>query len=104
MAKEYAEWFYNSKQWRKLRQAYLSAHPLCERCLAKGETVPAKIAHHRIYLTPKNINNPDISLSWDNLEALCQTCHTQEHLGESITIDYAFGTDGQIVPIEKFDG
>lgn len=49
-------------------------HYLCERC---GE--PAKIVHHKIWLTPKNIHEQSITLCWDNLEALCQDCHNKEH-------------------------
>lgn len=96
--KEYATSFYNGKAWRKLRKAYLSAHPLCERCIAKGEVTPAKIVHHKTYITPDNISNSDVTLSWDNLEALCQDCHNIEHFGESVTIDYVFDSNGQIVP------
>lgn len=49
--KEWAEWFYKSKEWAQTRDAYMTAqHYLCERC---GE--PAKIVHHKIWLTPKNI-------------------------------------------------
>lgn len=49
--KEWAEWFYKSKEWAQTRDAYMVAqHYLCERC---GE--PAKIVHHKIWLTPKNI-------------------------------------------------
>lgn len=50
--KEWAEWFYKSKEWAQTRDAYMVAqHYLCERC---GE--PAKIVHHKIWLTPKNIH------------------------------------------------
>ena len=48
----WAEWFYKSKEWAQTRDAYMVAqHYLCERC---GE--PAKIVHHKIWLTPKNIH------------------------------------------------
>ena len=59
--------FYRSAAWRRLSRAFLlSRNYICERC---GQ--PAEIAHHRRYLTPQNVNNPDISLNPDNLEALC---------------------------------
>lgn len=51
-----------------------SKNGICERCGA-----PARIVHHREYITPENINDPDITLNWDNLEALCQDCHNKEH-------------------------
>lgn len=59
-----------------------SRHYLCERC---GE--PAKICHHKEYLTPKNINNPEVTLSWYNLEALCQDCHNKEHNTNGIALN-----------------
>lgn len=98
--KEYAAWFYNSPAWRKCRQAYMKAHPLCERCLKRGDVVPAKIIHHKTYITPDNINDPDITLSWDNLQALCQDCHNIVHGEKRETLSYRFGPDGQIVPID----
>lgn len=35
--------------------------------------------HHKVKLTPENINNPEVTLSWDNLELLCESCHKQTH-------------------------
>ena len=35
--------------------------------------------HHKIRLTPENINNPEIALNWENLELLCEACHHEEH-------------------------
>ena len=79
--KPWAEKFYASDDWHATRDAYMeSAGHLCERCSTPDDPVIAKIVHHRTYLTPKNIIDPNISLSWENLEALCQTCHTREHL------------------------
>lgn len=73
--KEWARGFYFSTAWNETRKAYLlSQHYLCERC-----EQPAKIVHHRKYLTPDNIHNTELTLGWDNLEALCQDCHNQEH-------------------------
>lgn len=72
----WAKWFYDSKEWKKCRKAYaISQNGICERCKRKG-----RIVHHKIYLTKDNINNPLITLNPDNLEYLCQDCHTKEHL------------------------
>lgn len=80
MAQEFATGFYNSKAWKDCRAGYLrSVGGLCERCLAKGTYRPAEIIHHKIHLTPANISNPDVALSWDNLEALCRDCHAEIH-------------------------
>lgn len=66
--------FLSTKAWRVTRKAYLAEHPLCERCRAEGLTVPATVVHHRI----DRRDRPDLALEWDNLEALCATCHNAE--------------------------
>lgn len=80
MARDFAKKFYNSKEWKKCREAYKqSVNGLCERCLNNGKYVPGDEVHHKIYLTPDNINDPYITLSFSNLELLCATCHSIEH-------------------------
>ena len=86
--------FYNSAAWRKTRLAYLeSVNHICERCGA-----PAKIVHHRRYLTTDNLDDPHVTLDHANLEALCQECHNREHqmvrkTGRGTTFD----EDGNLV-------
>ena len=71
MAKEWAAPFYNSPLWKAQREAYRRhAHGICEMCGAPGE-----IVHHVVELTPDNIGDPEISLSFDNLQLLCRDCH-----------------------------
>lgn len=66
--KEFAKKLYKSKQWIECRNAFfLYRHGLCERCGG-----PGKIVHHKIELNPSNINDPFITLSFDNLELTCQ--------------------------------
>ena len=80
--KDYARTFYKSKAWQKCRAGYTkSVGGLCERCLAHGKIVAGEIVHHKIYLTPENIIDPNVSLSWDNLELVCRECHEKEHKG-----------------------
>lgn len=72
-----------------------SKHYICERC---GKT--AVICHHKRYISPKNINNPEITLNWSNLEALCLDCHNKEHFKTSGTVDgLTFDDDGNLVKI-----
>ena len=71
--------FYVSGAWIDCARAYREAHPLCERCLAKREISVAEQVHHKIRLAPENINDPSVTLCWDNLEALCGKCHKAEH-------------------------
>ena len=50
--------------------------------MKKGLYSPGEIVHHKIHLTPDNINVPEIALSWDNLELLCRDCHALAHKPE----------------------
>lgn len=90
--KEWAKQFYTGKAWKETAAAYmLSVNYICERC---GE--PAKICHHKTWLTRNNISNPYITLSWDNLEALCQDCHNKEH-HTTEKLRYSFDEEGNII-------
>lgn len=83
MAREFAKDFYNSPAWKHTRKAYTKyRRGLCERCLAKGLYKPGEIVHHRAHLTPDNITDPGVALSFDNLELLCRDCHALEHKPE----------------------
>ena len=92
--KPWAERFYRSKAWRQCRDAYfVSKHGICERCGG-----PGKIVHHKIYLTPQNIHDPNVSLNFDHLELLCQDCHNQEHHGGSAIEDgLMFDENGDLI-------
>ena len=76
--------FYVSGKWRKCRTAYAkSVGKLCERCLKRGIINPGTKknpleTHHKIQLTDDNINDPNITLNWENLELLCKKCHDEE--------------------------
>lgn len=93
MAHEFAQKFYNSKHWKKVRAAYLSEkNYICERCGA-----PANIVHHKTYITPQNINDTHVTLSFDNLEALCFDCHNKEHFKQQAEQRYIFGSNGKVI-------
>ena len=95
--KDYAKTFYKSAAWLHCRDGYIkSVGGLCERCLAKGLIVPGYIVHHKCYLTPDNINDPDVSLNWLNLEYLCHECHNQEHFKEKFEKRYTILADGSV--------
>ena len=95
--KAWAKSFYLSQAWENTRAAYLMSQDyICERC---GE--PAKIAHHKRYLTRENINDAGITLSWDNLEALCQDCHNKEHHMRKPRLRYKFDAAGGISPLSE---
>lgn len=80
MAQDFSRGFYNSKQWRRTRNAYYKyRNKLCEECLSKGLFRKGEIVHHKIELTPENINNPLVALDWNNLKLVCRECHEREH-------------------------
>ena len=77
--------FYSSVAWKKCRKAYAKARGgVCEICLANGIISPGEIVHHKIELNEDNINNPDVTLNWDNLQLVCRFCHAQIHKGEIV--------------------
>ena len=76
----FAHGFYRSIAWQQCRAAYVkSKSGLCERCLKMGLDTPGAEVHHKVRLTPENINDPSVTLNWNNLELLCEHCHGQEH-------------------------
>lgn len=84
MAKDYAKAFYASKAWKKCRASFVKYKSgLCERCLAAGRFSPGVIVHHIKPITPANISDPTITLSFDNLQLLCVQCHSDMHSGKS---------------------
>lgn len=95
LARDFAIKFYNSAAWQRCRRAYAqSVYGLCERC---GE--PGLEVHHKIHLTPANINDPAITLGWDNLELLCAACHNKVHKRqyEAVRDDVMFDASGDLV-------
>jgi 5-methylcytosine-specific restriction endonuclease McrA len=94
MAKDYAKDFYHSKTWVKCRSSFMtSKYYLCERC--EGVAV---ICHHKTHITPANINDPNITLSWDNLQALCVECHNVVHGNSQVTQDgLRFDANGNLI-------
>jgi 5-methylcytosine-specific restriction endonuclease McrA len=61
-------------RWRKARSAYLSRHPLCRYCEARGSTTAATVVDH---ITP---HRGDEALFWDatNWQPLCKQCHDSD--------------------------
>lgn len=72
--------FYKLQTWQDCRESYAKkAHYLCELCLQEGRHTPGEIVHHIVPLTANNVNDPSISLSFDNLQLLCREHHAQVH-------------------------
>lgn len=102
MARDFAKAFYHSSKWQKCRVGYLSTHPYCERCEKNGLLVPAEHVHHKQYIdTPEKVNDPMLSLNWDNLEALCEPCHSKEHNAKPQLRDgLQFDKNGNIIEVK----
>ena len=99
----WAEKFYKSDNWKKTRYAYLvSQNFICERCGGR-----ATMVHHRKYLTDQRIKDPELTVGFGNLEALCEACHDAEHKADSpLREGFFFDKDGmlQFVGAEDEDG
>ena len=101
--KDYARKLYSSKAWKNTRAAYAkSRRGLCERCLSAGLIKPGEIVHHRRHITAANVDDPAISLCWDNLELVCRECHAAIHEqdirggGKSKKKRYKIDADGTV--------
>ena len=92
--------FYSSRAWQKCRETYLaSVSGLCELCLKEGLVVPAESVHHKTPLTPFNVGDPNISLSWSNLCAVCWDHHAKLHRKTQLRYDVL--PDGTVVAKES---
>ena len=60
--------------WVRCRDAYLSAHQLCEACEKAGRLTPAILVHHKRALSEQGKR-----LDPDNLMSLCTACHEAIH-------------------------
>lgn len=99
--KDFAEKFYKSKRWQHTARDYAkSVGKLCEPCAARGITVAGEIVHHRIELTPENINDPSITLDWSNLELVCRECHAQRHPKHRHRRRYTVDAQGNVLACE----
>ena len=103
MAKEWAKSFYNSKAWQDCRESYIqTVDGLCERCLSRKEYTPGYELHHKVWLTPQNISDPNITLNWELLEFLCSSCHSIEHNRtekSALREGLMFDEEGQLIQV-----
>ena len=106
MARAFAKRFYKSAAWKHAREAYIrSVDGLCERCLKAGTLRPGEIVHHKVHLHPGNIDDPKVSLAFENLEYVCRDCHAAEHpeiygIEEKPKPRVCFDANGNIVSLE----
>lgn len=80
MAQDFARWLYTSKAWRELRfNLIVKRGPVCQRCSKVVIDTSKLIGHHRIALSPANINDINVTLNQENIELICFDCHNVEH-------------------------
>lgn len=61
------------RAWKRIRDRYAAAHPLCERCLKEGRLTPVEEVHHIVPVTQGGDHRES------NLMSLCQSCHNKMH-------------------------
>ncbi len=59
------------RSWKRVRDRYIAAHPLCEKCVSLGRVTPAKEVHHIQPLSRGGSNDEE------NLMSLCTSCHSE---------------------------
>ena len=64
--------------WKELSERYRRHYPLCEDCLKNGKITPSTQVHH---IVPIN-EDVNLRLTWQNLAALCVTCHNARHVSK----------------------
>lgn len=95
--REFSSKFYKSALWRKCRQQYIDSRiiidgGLCETCHSRL----GYIVHHKTWITPENINDPNVTLNQDNLKYDCLVCHNKESEKEEQP-KYIFTDNGDVV-------
>ena len=61
------------RAWKRIRDSYAAAHPLCELCLEKGIYTKTEEIHHKLPLSEGGTHDRS------NLIALCKPCHARIH-------------------------
>ncbi len=65
---------YTRRWYDDFQRPYLASHPLCEECEAIGIVKAAECVDHK---TPHK-GNPALLYCWENLRALCWSCHSRK--------------------------
>ena len=61
------------RAWKRIRDRYVSQHPLCEQCLEHGILRPVEEVHHKIPLAEGGTHEES------NLISLCKECPARIH-------------------------
>lgn len=58
------------RAWKRIRDRYVKANPLCVKCLENGRLTPVEEVHHIKPLAEGGSND------FSNLMSLCKSCHS----------------------------
>jgi hypothetical protein len=74
-------YYYTSKAWNRLRNLYISLHPICEECIRHGHVEPATEIHHKYPFMQEKTEEArwNTLLNENNLIAVCNKCHYGFH-------------------------
>lgn len=74
---------YQNPLWKRLRDAHLREHPLCEVCELEGRVTLAEHCHHLRSFTEGRNELEQKTLAFDprNLISVCPLCHWEIHHG-----------------------
>lgn len=61
------------RAWKRIRDRYIKAHPLCEECKRNGKLTPSEEVHHVVPFREGGTHKES------NLMALCKSCHSRIH-------------------------
>lgn len=59
------------RAWKRIRDRYISMHPLCEKCRKEDRLTVAEEVHHILPLSRGGTHHEE------NLMALCKPCHSE---------------------------
>ena len=59
--------------WKRIRDAYVQQHPVCELCQRDGRLVATEEVHHKVPLAEGGTHDRN------NLISLCKACHAKIH-------------------------
>ena len=78
--------FYGSMAWKRLRQTFISLHPLCQFCLENNKIEPAIELHHAVPFLRGGSEEErwELFLDEKNLIPLCSRCHTAVHVKDNM--------------------
>ena len=78
------------RAWKRIRERYIAAHPLCEKCRERGRLTPAQEVHHILPLSRGGTHDDS------NLMALCKPCHSEitarDEIGRASCRERVFST------------